>query len=213
MRVPEGGRGRSWAGGHGLSRPVLQGPRGARLEAPSRVGLPGSLLRAPAPRRVSSRLPPWSWMRAGRCAPARGICALSPAPTEQRRVLPGGRGGHCPGHAPPKRIVGAGSPAGSGLGAPRGRSVPGRRETVSAARAPGPRLPRSRSRGGRRGGRRIRRPSPARVGDPRGALERRAHLGSEREGHGALRPGKTLLQRVTFLHGPRPREQTRQRFK
>lgn len=187
MRVPGWGRGRSWTRGHAPSRPpgspwgggtVGSGsrpPPGPCCRGRGRCALGrGEVFCALTPRQVLPRLHPRSWMRGDTQMRAHGR-DLRPPPCSHGAALGPARGAGGSPTAPamaPQRVVGAGSPAGSGLSAPRGRPVLDRRETVSGARAPGlPPLPRSRSRGGRRGGR-IRRRVPARVVGPRGALER-----------------------------------------
>lgn len=131
---------------------------------------------------------------------------LRPPPSVPRGARPGGSS-LLPRPCPPK-LRGHRNPGGICCGSPEGRPGPVRREQGTHPRAPG-RLPALSPEPGGRGWARSRCPVWPRVGgNPRGSPE----LGMEREGCAALRPGDTLLQRVTFLHGPRPRAQTRQRL-
>lgn len=178
----------------------------------------------PPQRRVLPRLLPRPQMRSSSCAPparfARPCAGFAPsalAPTEPRGV-PAGREVPPAPAMPPQKGRGRRKPGGIWAGSSEGAAGARPEGGEKPSRYPGPRVPAPPQAEPRRarGGHGSAAPSGRGWGfreELWSGAEGRGPLRIEREGRAALWPGRTLLQRVTFLHGPRPRAQTRQRLK
>lgn len=167
--------------------------------------------------------------RGRRCAPAaahppRGLRVhardLRPPPLLPRSHAVSRLGGRSPPAPamPPQKGRGRRKPGGIWAGSPEGAAGARPEGGEKPSRYPGPRVPAPPQAEPRRarGGHGSAAPSGRGWGfreELWSGAEGQGPLRIEREGRAALWPGRTLLQRVTFLHGPRPRAQTRQRLK